>query len=128
MGLGRLLARLRQVGARRIKAHRRRIRHVERADCARHIEARKRGDRLARLLPQSLALGAEDERDLVGRKRRFELGRAFRIKPDGLEAGLVQFAECVGEVPSPRSGRCAPAPPTPIWQALRFHAGCGEMW
>ena len=68
-------------------------------------------DRLARLLAQALALGAEHQRDLLARQSLFEFGRAFRIKPDGLEAGVVQLVRARRRGWSPRyRSMCSSAP------------------
>jgi hypothetical protein len=61
------------MAARRVHRHGRRVRYVERADDARHVETGQRRDRLARLLPQALALGAKHQRDLLGPKTLFSI-------------------------------------------------------
>lgn len=72
--------------------------HVQRPNRTGHVEARECGDRIASLLAQSLTFRAQNQRDSLGGKRLFELGRTFRIEPDGLEADVVQLAKRVGKV------------------------------
>ena len=112
----------------RVERHGRRVRHVERADCAGQVEAGKRGDGLAGLLAQALALRPEHQRYSVACKTGLDRDRPVGIEPDGLEAGLMQLAKRFGEVLAPRSGRSARVRPTRTWPARRIRAGCAAPW
>src|SRR3954469_10799942 len=78
-----------KLGVHDVERERRRVRHVEALDRARKVEA---GDMIAGLageLPQSLALGAEHQRERCTERQRREIVVAAGIETDHQEAALL---------------------------------------
>ena len=120
--------RTRQVPFGGIKAHCRRIRHIQRADRAEHVEPGQRCHGFASLLAQALALGPQHEGNFFSCKTGFQFGRTIGIETDRSGSRHRGVGRARRRDSSPRSGRYAPARRKRISPAHPIRAGCGAAW